>query len=35
MSPANALTVVFLVFLGIGLVGLFIALTDKSLKWKQ
>lgn len=35
MTPAGALTVVFLVFLGIGLVGLFIVLTDKGLKWKK
>lgn len=35
MTPAAALTVVFLVFLAIGLIGLLIALTDKGLKWKK
>ncbi len=35
MTPANALTLVFLVFLAIGLIGLAIALFDKGLKWKK
>ena len=35
MTPATALTVVFLVFVVIGLVGLFIVLADKGLKWKK
>lgn len=33
MTPAGALTVVFLVFLAIGLIGLLVALIDKGLKW--
>ncbi len=32
---AISLTVVFLIFLAIGLVGLFIALTDKGLNWNK
>jgi len=35
MTPATALTVVFLLFLVIGLIGLFIVLTDKGLKWRK
>ena len=35
MTTANALTLVFLVFLAIGLFGLAIALFDKGLKWKK
>lgn len=35
ITPATALTVVFLLFLVIGLVGLFIVLTDKGLRWKK
>lgn len=35
MTPANALTLVFLIFLVIGLIGLAIALFDKGLKWKK
>ncbi len=35
MSPAQALTAVFLVFLVMGLIGLFIVFTDRGLKWKK
>ncbi len=35
MSPAQALSAVFLVFLVMGLIGLLIVFTDRGLKWKK